>query len=79
LQGLAVILEKQQKVPEAITTLQKAAAIDPSNHLTFFNLGVLQEKIHLYDACVTSYRKAVALNPKHFFVVSPGLNLPTSQ
>ena len=66
LQGLAVILEKQQKIPDAIVTLQKAATVDPANYLTFFNLGVLQEKLQQYDAAAVSYKKAVDLNPKHF-------------
>lgn len=42
LQGLAVILEKQQKLQEAVDTLQRAATCDPSNATTQFNIGILK-------------------------------------
>ena len=66
LQGTALILEKQQNLLEAVATLQKAGGIDESNSRTFFNLGVLNEKLKHYDAAAAAYRRAVEIDPKHF-------------
>lgn len=64
-QGIAVILEKQQKLPEALEVLEKAGQLDPTNVVTFFNIGVLSEKLNRWDGALAAYKRAADNDPKH--------------
>jgi Tfp pilus assembly protein PilF len=57
----AGILERQQRLNEAIAEMQKAIALDPSRGEVYYDLANLQAKANLPEAAETSYKKAIEL------------------
>ena len=63
-QGVALVLERQGKSPEAIAVLERAREQDPTNALTFYNLGALYQKQGQEELALTAFERATSLNPK---------------
>jgi tetratricopeptide (TPR) repeat protein len=61
--SLAVALENEGKIPDAIAEYRRAIEIQPSSAFAHNNLGVLLKKQQNIDAALTEYRLAVAWDP----------------
>lgn len=52
------------KFDEALHSLNKAAALEPDNALTFFSLGIVFHQMNELESAYESYTRAIVLNPK---------------
>lgn len=63
--NLSAAYNRTGKNPEALKTLQEAAAIDPTNERIFYNLGLLQYEMGDIAAARSNFRTAVRLGSQH--------------
>jgi len=61
LEGMGMLLVRQQKFQEAVNTLKKAAAHKDKESGTFFYLGKAQQGLGMIDAAKTSYQQGMRL------------------
>src|SRR5271166_3674303 len=54
-------LEGEGKYDEAVTVLQQASQVDPTQDLVWFNLGDAQRGAKKYPEAIESYQKAIAI------------------
>ena len=59
----AKTLEAAGNYDQAVTVLQQAAQVDPSQDLVWFNLGDAQRGAKKYTDAIESYQKAIAIKP----------------
>ncbi|WP_263358525.1 tetratricopeptide repeat protein [Acidicapsa ligni] len=69
---LALALEREGKLSEAVVAWKKVVAAEPHNASAFAQLGLLEARRERYTEAVTYYRKARALQPG---LPNLGLNL----
>jgi len=55
-------LRELKRLPDAIVSYNRAAALDPSLELAHFNLGTALEEARRYLEAIKSYERALALN-----------------
>jgi len=61
--SLAVALEQQNKINDAISEYRRTIELQPSDALAHNNLGVLLQKQNQIDAAIAEYRRAIAWDP----------------
>ena len=64
LQGMALANGKRGEDVKALEFLERAKAVDDSNSLTWFNLGVIYDRGGQLEAAVQSFEKAAVFSPK---------------
>lgn len=66
LQGRAVIFERQGRYEESAQTLLKALALDGSDAVARFNLGVSYDHLGRKDDAIVAYREVIKSKGDHF-------------
>lgn len=61
--SLGAILQKQNKLEEALQYYTKAGELDPSNVTTRLNIGTLYQQKKSYDAAIAAYESILTLYP----------------
>lgn len=64
--GMATVLEKTEKVTEALDYLNRAYGVEPDNVFVNYNLGVLYDRLGQNDASIVSFERALKSSPRHF-------------
>lgn len=64
LYGLAMILQKAEKVTDAISVYQKIMMIAPQEDQVYFELGNLSQKQGNYEEAIRYFHKGIELNPQ---------------
>jgi predicted CXXCH cytochrome family protein len=59
--NLAVAYTNTARNPEALKTLNEAAAVDPENERIFYNLGLLQHEMNDVPAAMKNFQEAIRL------------------
>ena len=54
----------QNKIAEADDTFKSLIETAPDNPMGYYRLGVLQRRLHQYDAAMDNFEKAMSINPK---------------
>ncbi len=62
---LGLVLYRQQRLDEAISSITAAVEQQPSSPLYWFNLGVIFQKGLKSQEAINAYRKALALHPRY--------------
>jgi spermidine synthase len=62
--GLALNLNKDEKVSEAIETLKKAIELDPLGADAYYNLAQVYQSQELWDEAISNYESAIRLSPQ---------------
>jgi len=57
---------KTDKVDEAISSMEEAAAKNPEDKQLFFNLGVLYDRAENVEKSVENYKKAIEIDPEYY-------------
>ena len=58
-----VELAQMKRFHEAAESLQKAGAIDPTNHQAYFNLAIVQVELRSFSAAREALERAIVANP----------------
>ena len=58
-----VELAQMKRFREAAESLEKAAAIDPTNHQAYFNLAIVQVELRSFSAAREALERAIVANP----------------
>jgi tetratricopeptide (TPR) repeat protein len=66
---------KDENFVESINTLKNAILIFPDNSITYFYLGLVYEKIFLFDNAEDMYEKAIKINPKKLDILESLANV----
>jgi tetratricopeptide (TPR) repeat protein len=61
----AVELEKQGDLSDAAELFNKVIAVQPNNHVAYYNLGVIAQQQQNTAAALTQYGRALAINPRY--------------
>ncbi len=63
--NLGAILQKENKLDEALQYYTKAGQLDPTNVTTRLNIGTLYQQKKSYDAAIAAYDSILFLYPSH--------------
>ncbi|MBT8469764.1 MAG: tetratricopeptide repeat protein [Deltaproteobacteria bacterium] len=58
-----VELAQMKRFGEAAESLEKAAALDPTNHQAYYNLGIVQIELRSFSAAREALERAIVANP----------------
>jgi tetratricopeptide (TPR) repeat protein len=58
-----VELAQMKRFAEAAESLEKAAALDPTNHQAYFNLAIVQIELRSFSAAREALQRAIVANP----------------
>jgi len=62
--GLAEVYLQRGEYPEALEAAQKANQLAPNDWVTFYNLGMIEDRLKLSEAVIEHLQKALALKVK---------------